>query len=439
MKKPAILLLCLFCLLLPLAMLPAVPAQAEAQSAGLTEGTELPLSIDGVPRNFLPGACFSGSTIMIPLRPVLESLGGQLSWDSADASISCRLEESEIKLQLDSPVLEASGRQTRMPASASLKGGVVLAPARATLEALGASVAWLDGGLAIYSPGFPPDSAMDAATISPPGFYISDSRSVQGQLLMMWLTPCQPGDQLDFSCALPGGRDSFYSCGDSLFKMIGIPGNAPAGYYSYHARLERQGVRLVDFSGTVQVLEGGFDVQRLWVDSSLAAMRDPELSARDGLLIDQALSDTAASPLWRDSFIQPCEGRITTGYGVYRSVNGGEPYQHSGLDIAADYGVPVKAANSGVALMADSLYVTGNTVILDHGCGVYSMYYHLQDMYVIPGEAVERGQAIGTVGSTGFSTGPHLHWNMGVDGNNLNPYTFLGSDFLTSLTGSGES
>lgn len=391
------------------------------------------LSIDGQPRTFLPEAYLDPNTAMMPLRPVIECLGGEVSWNAADAGISCRLNGQELSFHLNDRFMEHSGQKMLMPAAACLCGGVVFVPARLPLETLGLTVGWEEQGLAITSGSPAALPAAEAEPASSPSFCLSDTSAAQGQILMLWMSGCRDSDRIEFTIGMPGVKSAFYDYGDKKLKLIGVASDTPPGAYPYHATLERGAMRLVDVSGCLQVREGGFEEQRLWVDDSLAGLLDSEQAAHDQLVVAQALSQTEPRPLWQDSFIQPCEGRITTLYGTYRYVNGQSPYQHSGLDIAADYGVPVKASNNGVTVLAAPLYVTGNTVILDHGCGVFSMYYHLQDMYTAPGDTVERGQTIGAVGSTGFSTGPHLHWNMGIDETPLNPYGFLGSDLLSLL------
>ena len=113
------------------------------------------------------------------------------------------------------------------------------------------------------------------------------------------------------------------------------------------------------------------------------------------------------------AFIWPVEGRISGRFGNARVYNGQPGAGHSGMDIAAPTGTPVKAPAAGVVTFADAdLYVTGGTVIVDHGFGISSNFLHLSRIDVKVGQRVEQGQVIAAVGSTGRSTGPHLHWGM---------------------------
>lgn len=113
------------------------------------------------------------------------------------------------------------------------------------------------------------------------------------------------------------------------------------------------------------------------------------------------------------AFIWPVEGRISGRFGNARVYNGQPGSGHSGMDIAAPTGTPVKAPAGGIVTFADAdLYVTGGTLIVDHGFGISSNFLHLSRVDVRVGQRVEQGQVIAAVGSTGRSTGPHLHWGM---------------------------
>ncbi|NLW97049.1 MAG: M23 family metallopeptidase [Xanthomonadaceae bacterium] len=112
-------------------------------------------------------------------------------------------------------------------------------------------------------------------------------------------------------------------------------------------------------------------------------------------------------------FIRPVEGRVSGRFGRARVYNGKPGAPHSGMDIAAPAGTPVRAPAPGIVTFADpDLYLTGGTVLLDHGHGISSNFLHLSRIDVQAGDRVEQGQVIAAVGSTGRSTGPHLHWGM---------------------------
>ncbi len=125
-------------------------------------------------------------------------------------------------------------------------------------------------------------------------------------------------------------------------------------------------------------------------------------------------------------FVIPLEGEITTDFGLERIYNDGVArWRHKGIDIYAEKGTPVKATNNGIVAGAYSSKIHGNFVIINHGAGIYSLYMHLQKVYVKNNQQVFKNDIIGTVGDTGFATGPHLHWQINIQKTPVNPREFL--------------
>jgi murein DD-endopeptidase MepM/ murein hydrolase activator NlpD len=125
-------------------------------------------------------------------------------------------------------------------------------------------------------------------------------------------------------------------------------------------------------------------------------------------------------PLWEGNFTKPLNNDISTEFGVKRIMNKEKVSFHKGIDIRGKSGEKVHAINKGKVVLADNLFFGGNTVILDHGQGIYSIYMHLSKINVSKDEIVKQGQIVGLVGATGRATGPHLHFGVkiaGIDGN----------------------
>ena len=147
-----------------------------------------------------------------------------------------------------------------------------------------------------------------------------------------------------------------------------------------------------------------------------AARKDEPARARTRKERGDAYTVRTDTALWSGPMLKPIEGRRTSGFGRYRTYSDGRRSYHYGTDLANITGTPVRAAADGVVLHAGWQHIFGNVVILDHGQGVSTSYNHLSGIDVTPGASVRAGEEIGQVGSTGQSTGPHLHWGLVVDG-----------------------
>ena len=126
-------------------------------------------------------------------------------------------------------------------------------------------------------------------------------------------------------------------------------------------------------------------------------------------------------------FLAPVSGTRTGSFGRRRVFNGQKRRPHSGMDFAAAKGTPVLAPSAGKVIELGDFFFSGNMVYLDHGQGLISLFAHLDEIDVVLGEQVKKGQVVGKVGSTGRATGPHLHWSLGLNGSWIDPALFLGA------------
>lgn len=140
----------------------------------------------------------------------------------------------------------------------------------------------------------------------------------------------------------------------------------------------------------------------------------------------QVLAASAGERLWRGAFRVPVEGgQPTGGFGLRRIINGLPRSPHAGYDWAAPRGAPVLAANGGRVALAAEHFFAGRLVVLDHGLGLFTLYFHLDETRVAGGDRVEAAQLIGSVGATGRVTGPHLHFAVSLDGARVDPMALL--------------
>ena len=148
---------------------------------------------------------------------------------------------------------------------------------------------------------------------------------------------------------------------------------------------------------------------------------------KENKLIGEAREINSDLDFFKDKFIIPVDDAIVTGvYGSQRILNGKPRWPHYGVDFAQKLGTPIKAMASGVVTLAEKdLYFTGATLIFDHGHGISTLYMHMDKIFVEKGDIVEQGEIIGTVGSSGRSTGPHLDVRLNWFGTRLDPATVL--------------
>ena len=140
----------------------------------------------------------------------------------------------------------------------------------------------------------------------------------------------------------------------------------------------------------------------------------------------EARSINSDLPFFKDQFIMPVKGIISGVYGSQRILNGKPKWPHYGIDIAAKQGTLIKSSGSGGVTMAEEdLYYTGGTIIMDHGHGISTIYSHLETVLVSVGDQINKGDVIGTVGSTGRSTGPHLDFRVNWFQTRLDPMSVL--------------
>ena len=145
----------------------------------------------------------------------------------------------------------------------------------------------------------------------------------------------------------------------------------------------------------------------------------------DNSKVRQAREIISPNLYYNKGFIKPVAGQVSSPFGAQRILNGEKKTPHSGIDIAANTGTPVKVVADGVVSLVDDMYLTGNTVMVDHGLGLATIYVHLDGIITQLGKEVKQGDVIGTVGQTGRATGPHLHFGVSVGATRIDPESFL--------------
>ena len=253
------------------------------------------------------------------------------------------------------------------------------------------------------------------------------------QALQVVLTPANPqlGDTLSVIIQVDGngGETPKVSLQQKNYPAFAI-GNGRFRALLPTTPLEKPGARLLQVAGdgqvqklSVQVRDRDFPTQSIWLPPG----KDTEGTDAEFDRVDAFKALVTPEKFWDGKLLRPNSGEITTVYGVRRYYNGvfAQDYYHRGVDYAGAYGSPVVAPAAGrvslVGRESQGFKIHGNVVGIDHGQGVASILMHLSRIDVKEGDVVKAGQVIGALGSTGASTGPHLHWGLYVHGQSVDP------------------
>lgn len=204
---------------------------------------------------------------------------------------------------------------------------------------------------------------------------------------------------------------------ESVLALLGLGGFVEAA--DYHLNLQ-VGDRV--WTSRVRTVEPGYGTEEIWLSDETLQYLDAEAIRAEQARLNAFFGVYSADRRWEEPWQLPVTGAytVTSSYGTRRSYNGGPARSyHEGVDFNGLTGRPVLSPAAGTVVLAEPLYVRGNAIVLDHGMGVYSGYYHLSLIEVSAGEQVHQGQKLGEVGSTGLSTGSHLHWDVVVAGINV--------------------
>jgi murein DD-endopeptidase MepM/ murein hydrolase activator NlpD len=251
---------------------------------------------------------------------------------------------------------------------------------------------------------------------------------LQGETSVVKITTTEP---IDLSGVMAGNQLHFYSSTPNEYIALqGIYVMAEPGIYPFSISGTLAGGEKFSFEQMLILQALGYVQEK--IDGVNPETIDPAVTKPEDDQVRAIINKNSSEKLWDGVFSSPAydPSWITSTFGNRRSYNGGPfIYFHSGLDYGSGIGLPVKAPAPGIIVFAGPLTVRGNATIIDHGWGVFSGLWHQSEFKVQVGDRVETGQVIGLTGGTGRITGPHLHWEVWVNGIQVDPYTWLQKSF----------
>jgi hypothetical protein len=217
------------------------------------------------------------------------------------------------------------------------------------------------------------------------------------------------------------------SSGREPLAFVGIDLDVKPGSYPLDMQVEKADGSLERFHREVAVQGKTFPFQKLRISPEFVTPPKAALERirRESEIVGLIFASVTPEWLGSGAFMAPHPAKPWPNFGQRRLTNDVLNSVHGGVDLPVPWGEPIRAVNRGRVALASPLYLSGGTVIIDHGLGVFSYYCHLSKIAVKRGEMIEKGAVLGNCGSTGRSTGPHLHWSMRMGDSRVDPYAML--------------
>lgn len=258
-----------------------------------------------------------------------------------------------------------------------------------------------------------------------PEIILSASEVQRGSYMLVRINNYE-GEEIKYTDFL-GYERSFFEYDGGWLSLIPVKTAAKAGDYVLTISIDGE-----NYNREIKVTDREFEEQYLTVSpSTLEETLESDFARAEFSEKAEPMKKVfTPQKLWNGEFVLPLEAqyKVSTSFGTYRTFSNGSTEWHNAVDMATKGGTPVYATNSGNIIFAQYLQLTGNTVIIDHGMGVLSWHYHMRSISVSEGDFVEKGMKIGEVGTTGLSTGNHLHFGMTVGGIFTDPMKIVGTE-----------
>lgn len=247
---------------------------------------------------------------------------------------------------------------------------------------------------------------------------VSPSQVFQGRSFIVFLASSISGEA---SAYFAGKKVAFFPYQDGLRAIVGCePGKKPGNYI---LRIEASDGEVYETS--IDLAPRVFPRVSFWLKPSKKKLLSPELIQKEWQKIEAELLLESGQKRWDGFFMKPVPGITTMAFGTREYINGRLSGRHRGQDFRARPGTSVRAANNGKVMVAQFFKTFGGTVVVDHGQGINTLYFHLSKISAGVGQNLKKGEILGLSGNTGISSGPHLHWAMSVHNVRVDPMQWV--------------
>ena len=211
--------------------------------------------------------------------------------------------------------------------------------------------------------------------------------------------------------------------------LVGVSSDVKPGEYLLIVKVKKIFFSK-EWKSIINIKGNKFPTEKINFSNEKKVLIEKASRIKDDSIVIDSLKTITEKQYWEGKFILPAKGKITTSYGTRRkNKENASVGIHRGIDISSSYGDSVVAPNNGLILLTGEFILYGKMIIIDHGNGVCTLYLHLDSIDVKEGEYVKKGIKIGRMGSTGLSTGPHLHWGLYVFGDSVAPLVWTQTEF----------
>ena len=248
----------------------------------------------------------------------------------------------------------------------------------------------------------------------------------QGEVVQITLTGLEDGSEV--KGLWQSQPLEFFEVKEKEYRsLLGIDFRLTPGTYPLEVEVDSPKNSPTTYRTSIEVAKKEFGEQSLTLPENMVTLDAKTLKRvrKEAAEFKKLWDVHTPKKYWYGNFVLPLPGKLSTPFGLGRILNGEPRSPHSGVDLRAKLGEPVRAANHGRIVLVGDFFFHGKAVVIDHGWGLYTMYFHLSKVKVSEGDLVGKGYVIGLAGSTGRATGPHLHWGVRLEGARVDPFALM--------------